>query len=324
MKHAIILENVNKSFMDKQSALPRWLSKEKPKKFTVVNNVSLKVQEGEIFGILGPNGCGKSTIVRMMATLLVPDSGNIKVKGIDVIKNPEKVKKIVNRVSVEASFFKSLSPKENLLYAARLYGIPDKEAKKRFTHILEELNFPKALVDQPIRKCSRGQQQKIAIARSFLSKPEVLLMDEPTTGLDPKSKQDVHEFLKAYMQKHKIAILLCSHDMDEVDRLCKNIAIMDSGKILDQGTSKELKSKLKRRLYELESKDKAALKKIKFVKNVTEEDGNLRFELEKDFSTKEIIKMLDKAKVEFHSFHKVPTTLEDVFIELTGKTLEEE
>jgi len=328
MKYAIIVDKVSKGFVDRAQLLPRWLTGAEIKKFYAVKGVSLKVKEGEIYGILGPNGCGKSTLIRMMATLLVPDRGRVLIKGHDVVINANKVKPLINRVSVDASFFKSLSARENLLYAGRLFGLEDKVTEERFLRILDEINFPKKLIDEPIRKCSRGQQQKVAIVRSFLSEPEVLLMDEPTTGLDPKSKKDVHTFIKDYMKAHEITIFLCSHDMDEIDRLCKKISVMDSGKILAEGTSKELKAMLGRKVYEIESetflKVRKALESIKGISNIKAEDGTVGFEMDQKLSLQKLVIALEKKKVKYQSIHNVRVTLEDVFIELTGKTLGDE
>ena len=206
-----------------------------------VNHVSLTVQAGEIFGILGPNGSGKSTLIRLIATLLIPDGGRLTVFGHDVSENPRVVQTLINRVSVEASFFKKLSPMENLLYGARLYAVPASEAKRRVKTILARLGLEAKTLYQPMEEMSRGMQQKVAIARAFLSEPRLLLLDEPTTGLDPRSKREVQAFVRELRDQHGTTILLTTHDMNEAEALCDRIAIIDGGNIVALDTPAELK-----------------------------------------------------------------------------------
>lgn len=214
-------------------------------RFTVaVDHVSFEMREGEIFGVLGPNGGGKSTLIRLISTLLLPDSGQIQVFGHDVVRQSMAVQKLINRVSVEASFFKKLSPLENLLYGARLYGMDGKETYRQIFEILTRLGLEKRAITNPMEEMSRGMQQKVAIARALLSKPKLLLLDEPTTGLDPRSKREVQAVVKELREKHGTTILLTTHDMVEADLLCDRIAIMNSGKIMALDTPVALKSQL--------------------------------------------------------------------------------
>lgn len=214
----------------------------KPEKETLraVDNISLDVGIGEIYGILGANGSGKSTLIRLISTLLLPDAGSIHVFGDDVVTNSLKVRKVMNRVSVEASFFKRLSSAENLIYAARLYGISAEEAAIKAHHILERLGFDAKRMDEEMEQLSRGMQQKVAIARALLTTPMLLLLDEPTTGLDPKSKRDVQAFIEEIRSERNAVIVLTTHDMAEAERLCDRIAIIDNGKFIAEGTVKEL------------------------------------------------------------------------------------
>ncbi len=206
-----------------------------------VNNVSLEVQEGEIFGVLGPNGSGKSTLIRLMATLLLPDGGNLNIFGHDVVADPLEVQRLINRVSVEASFFKKLSPMENLIYGARLYGMAGAETKKRVVEILTRLGLEERSIFRPMEEMSRGMQQKVAIARALLSKPRVLLLDEPTTGLDPRSKRDVQAVIEELRDENGTTMLLTTHDMTEADILCDRVAIMDKGSVVALDTPENLK-----------------------------------------------------------------------------------
>jgi ABC-2 type transport system ATP-binding protein len=213
----------------------------KPAKVVAVDNVSFSVHEGEIFGVLGPNGSGKSTLIRLLATLLLPDGGSIQVFGHDVAREPMKVQRLINRVSVEASFFKKLSPMENLIYGARLYGLEGKETRRKVLDILTRLGLEKRTIYQPMEEMSRGMQQKVAIARALLSQPRLLLLDEPTTGLDPRSKREVQAVVREMRDQQGTTILLTTHDMLEADSLCDRIAIVDSGRIVALDTPLALK-----------------------------------------------------------------------------------
>jgi ABC-2 type transport system ATP-binding protein len=206
-----------------------------------VDHLSFDVQRGEIFGVLGPNGGGKSTLIRLIATLLLPDEGTVTVFGHDVNKEPLIAQRLLNRVSVEASFFKKLSPMENLLYGARLYGISGSEIREQVGMILKRLNIPDKNINRPMEEMSRGMQQKVAIARALLSKPLLLLLDEPTTGLDPRSKREVQSFVWELREQHGTTILLTTHDMVEAENLCDRIAIMDNGRIVALDTPPNLK-----------------------------------------------------------------------------------
>lgn len=206
-----------------------------------VDRVSFEVREGEIFGVLGPNGSGKSTLIRLIATLLLPDSGSIQVFGYDVVRQSMEVQRLINRVSVEASFFKKLSPMENLLYGARLYGLEGRETRQRVLEILARLGLEKRSIYQPMEEMSRGMQQKVAIARALLSRPRLLLLDEPTTGLDPRSKREVQAVVRELNREAGTTILLTTHDMLEADTLCDRVAIIDNGKIVALDTPQALK-----------------------------------------------------------------------------------
>jgi ABC-2 type transport system ATP-binding protein len=207
-----------------------------------VDHLSFDIYQGEIFGVLGPNGSGKSTLIRLIATLLVPDGGRITVFGHDVVKEAMATQRLINRVSVEATFFKKLSPMENLLYGARLYGVDSAQIRREVHGILKRLEIPDKYVHRPMREMSRGMQQKIAVACALLSSPSLLLLDEPTTGLDPRSKREVQNFVRELRDRHNTTILLTTHDMVEAEKLCDRIAIMDGGRIVAMDTPDRLKA----------------------------------------------------------------------------------
>jgi len=247
---ALIVDNVVKAFhKDKPSAWKRLVGKQDatPKrKVMAVDHMSFSVPRGEIFGVLGPNGSGKSTLIRLVSTLLTADTGTVTVFGLDHVKREMDVKRMINRVSVDAAFFKKLSPMENLLYGARLYGVGRQEAERKALDILGRLGLERATIYEPMEEMSRGMQQKVAIARAFLSSPILLLLDEPTTGLDPRSKREVRAFVEELRDTHDATIVICTHDMDEADALCDRVAIIHDGKIVALDTPAALKAALPR------------------------------------------------------------------------------
>jgi ABC-2 type transport system ATP-binding protein len=194
--------------------------------------VSLSVARGECVAIIGQNGSGKSTLVRVLSTLLLPDGGRAEVFGHDVVREAKAVRRLVNRVSVEASFFKRMSATENLSYAARFYGLTPTITRARIPEILERVGFPTARSSAPMQDLSRGMQQKVALARALLTSPVLLLLDEPTTGLDPRSKREVQAFIRELRSLHDTTILLCTHDMEEAESLAERIGILHGGSLL--------------------------------------------------------------------------------------------
>jgi ABC-2 type transport system ATP-binding protein len=248
---ALVIEHVSKRFV--KGGTPRWFArgearKKGPRIVRAVEDVSLTIKRREILGVLGSNGSGKSTLIRLISTLLLPDSGRIEVFGHDVVREERAVQRLINRVSVEAAFFRKLSPMENLLYSARLYGVSGEEARRQIVAILTRLGIKPDRISQPLESMSRGMQQKVAIARAFLTAPILLLLDEPTTGLDPRSKQDVQAFVRELRDTHDATILLTTHDMDEADALCDRVAIIDGGRIVALDTAAGLKASVQRRL----------------------------------------------------------------------------
>ena len=235
---AVEVDGISKRFGQTRPRLMRWRKPTKEK--LALDRVSLHVDSGRITGILGANGSGKSTLIRILATLLTPDAGTASVFGNDVVRHPDEVRRHINRVSVEASFFKEMSPWENMLYAARLYGSGGQGTRGRVEAMLDRLGLPLETLDKPMKQLSRGQQQKVAIARSFLTSPSLLLMDEPTTGLDPRSKREVQELVLSIRRDRAATVLLCTHDLQEAEVLCDRVLVIDEGLVLAEGTPAEL------------------------------------------------------------------------------------
>jgi ABC-2 type transport system ATP-binding protein len=197
-----------------------------------LDDVTLTIARGECVAVLGQNGSGKSTLVRLLSTLLLPDRGSARVFGHDVVRDERAVRGIVNRVSVEASFFKKMSAAENLSYAARFYGLGPRQTRRRIPEILERVGFPADRASAPMEDLSRGMQQKVALARALLTSPTLLLLDEPTTGLDPRAKLEVQAFIREMRRRHDTTTLLCTHDMAEAETLADRVGILDGGRLL--------------------------------------------------------------------------------------------
>lgn len=229
-EHALEIRDISKRFKKKRGEYSYALK-----------GVSFDVRRGEVVGILGPNGSGKSTLVRALSTLTLPDTGSVRIFGVDAVEHPRVVQRLINRVSVEASFFKKLSSMENLLFGAKLYGVSDRESKPQIRAILESIGFDYKRVGEPMEHLSRGMQQKIALARALLTSPMLMLLDEPTTGLDPRSKKDVQALIRDIRRDHDSSILLCTHDMGEAEELCDRIGILLNGELIALDTPSALK-----------------------------------------------------------------------------------
>jgi len=239
---AVEVTKLVKSFRRERPGRP-WRRRASKREFhRAIDAVDLCVRDGEMVAIVGLNGSGKSTLLRILATLTIPDEGSARVFGRDVVADGHEVRRHVNRVSVEASFFKEMSPWENLSYATRLYGRGGKGTRAAAVAALTRLGLPRDTLDRPMKQLSRGQQQKVAIARSLLTSPSLLLMDEPTTGLDPRSKREVQGFVRDIRRQSGVTVLLSTHDLEEAERLCDRVIILDHGRILAQGTPEELRS----------------------------------------------------------------------------------
>ena len=202
------------------------------KRWPAIQGVTFTMARGECVAILGQNGSGKSTLVRLLSTLLINDGGEARIFGHDAFRETRAIRKLVNRVSVEASFFKKMSAAENLSYAARFYGMTPKQTRHKIPEILGRVGFPPERRNEAMEHLSRGMQQKVALARALLTSPVLLLLDEPTTGLDPRSKLEVQEFIKEVRRLHDATILLCTHDMNEAETLADRIGILDRGELL--------------------------------------------------------------------------------------------
>ena len=227
---AVDVQDLRKEFFRRDAA--RTGLRKRRRRVAALEGITFTIERGECVAILGQNGSGKSTLVRVLSTLLLPDGGRATIFGHDVLKEPRAVQRIVNRVSVEASFFKKMSSEENLAYAARFYGIPPSKTRTAIPEILARVGFPVNRRHEGMEHLSRGMQQKVALARALLTSPVLLLLDEPTTGLDPRSKLEVQNFIREVWTSHDATILLCTHDLREAEILADRVGILDRGRLL--------------------------------------------------------------------------------------------
>jgi ABC-2 type transport system ATP-binding protein len=226
---AVEVKNLRKEFRRRDRRAGRFARK---RRMPALQNVTFTIARGECVAILGQNGSGKSTLVRLLSTLLIDDGGEARIFGHDAFKDTRIIRTLVNRVSVEASFFKKMSASENLSYAARFYGMPPSVTRTAIPEILEKVGFPADRRGESMENLSRGMQQKVALARALLTSPVLLLLDEPTTGLDPRSKLEVQQFVREVRATHDATILLCTHDMAEAEALADRVGLLDRGELL--------------------------------------------------------------------------------------------
>jgi ABC-2 type transport system ATP-binding protein len=247
---AVEVNNLRKEFYRRDAT--RTHMRKRRKRVAALEGVTFTMERGECVAILGQNGSGKSTLVRLLSTLLLPDDGSATIFGHDVVKESRPVQRLVNRVSVEASFFKKMSSEENLAYAARFYGIPPSVTKTDIPEILGRVGFPVGRRHEAMENLSRGMQQKVALARALLTSPVLLLLDEPTTGLDPRSKLEVQDFIRDVWTTHDATILLCTHDISEAEVLADRVGILDRGQLIALDPADALKER-----YEVETLEEA-------------------------------------------------------------------
>ena len=312
MAYAIETDNLTKKFSD----------------LTAVDNVSLKVNEGEIFGLLGPNGAGKTTLISMLVTLKKPTSGTAKVNGFDIHKNPDGVRKSIGIIFQDPSLDEELTAFENLELHAAMYGISKAEREKRIIEVIETVEL-KDRLNTVVKTFSGGMRRRLEIARALLHYPKVLFLDEPTIGLDPQTRKHVWDYIKKLKEEHGITILLTTHYMDEADSLCDRIAIIDQGKVIVLDSGKALKDSLGGDTLKIETnqaeKLQNALKGMKGVKDTKILEGRLQLRVE--FGEKKILEVVEAAKknnIEILSVGLHKPTIDDVFLHYTGKTIREE
>lgn len=295
--------------------------------FTAVDEISFSVEHGEIFGLLGPNGAGKSTLIRMMTTLIEPTSGTARVNGFDVRQSANDVRKSIGVIPQASTTDLDLSAEENLLIFAKLYGVPRDRRMKVIRDLLEAVELGQ-WGDKPVKNLSGGMRRRLEIARGLVHQPKVFFLDEPTTGLDPVSRVTVWDMLERLKKERDLTILLTTHYMDEADKLCEKIAIVDHGKLVALDSPFKLKTSIPgSNILEVSFSTVpegwlATMEGLPDVEKVTAHDHVFRILSNNGpKTTVELVEAARRADIKFSSLSVQSTTLDDVFMHYTGRQL---
>lgn len=291
-----------------------------------MDNLSLDICNNEVFGLLGQNGAGKTTIIHMLATLLKPTAGSATVNGFDIVKEPAKVRASIGIVFQAPSSDDMLTGYENLKLHSLLYNVPRKIREKRISDVLELVDLTERQHDQ-VKKYSGGMRRRLEIARGILHKPKILFLDEPTLGLDPRSRESMWKYIRKLVQEEKITIILTTHYMEEADFLCDRIGILDRGKIIALDTPSQLKEIvsgndiIKLRLEKKDEDYDTLLKDLSFIHRIsTDVDGSVILLVEN--ASRNLPKILKKVNAESVEFSN--RNLNDVFIHFTAQETKEQ
>lgn len=291
-----------------------------------MDNLSLDICNNEVFGLLGQNGAGKTTIIHMLATLLKPTSGSATVNGFDIVKEPAKVRASIGIVFQAPSSDDMLTGYENLKLHSLLYTVPRKIREKRISDVLELVDLTERQHDQ-VKKYSGGMRRRLEIARGILHKPKILFLDEPTLGLDPRSRESMWKYIRKLVQEEKITIILTTHYMEEADFLCDRIGILDRGKIIALDTPSQLKEIvsgndiIKLRLEKKDEDFDSLLKDLSFIHRISiDVDGSVILLVEN--ASRNLPKILKKVNAESVEFSN--RNLNDVFIHFTAQETKEQ
>jgi len=300
-------------------------TKKLTKKFdelVAVDNLNLQIKEGEIFGLLGPNGAGKTTTLLMLTTLKPPTSGTAIINSYDIVKQPDKVRKSIGIVFQDPSSDEILTGYENLKLHGWLYDMPSTLREERIKEVLELVDLTDRKDDR-VKKYSGGMRRRMELARGLMHHPKILFLDEPTLGLDPQSRDVIWKYIEKLAKEKNMTIIITTHYMDEADKLCNRLAIIDRGKIVVLGSPKELKKELGGDIIRLkaENLDISGLKKLKYIKNISDCDGEICLTVtDASAHIQEILSTIGKVdSVEIRS-----PTLDDVFLHYTGRGMRQD
>jgi ABC-2 type transport system ATP-binding protein len=311
MSIAIDVKNIVKTFGD----------------FTAVKGISFQVEAGEIFGLLGPNGAGKSTLIRMMTTLIPPTSGTAVVSGFDIARQSDDVRRAIGVIPQAMTSDLELSVEENLIIFAKLYGVPRDKRKRLIDQLLEAVELTQWR-HKPVRMLSGGMRRRVEIARGLVHEPRVFFLDEPTTGLDPVSRVHVWELLKRVKEQRELTVLITTHYMDEADKLCDRIAIVDHGQLVALGSPLMLKASIPGKNFlevsfsEVPDAWSTRLSSLPHVEDVTSEGHVFRLASDNGpLTTTALMGAAAEAGIAVQSLSVHGTTLDDVFVHYTGSSL---
>jgi ABC-2 type transport system ATP-binding protein len=292
-----------------------------------LDGLSFTVNKGEILGLLGPNGAGKTTIVRVLATLLRPDSGKVKIDGIDVVSNPAEIREIIGLAGQYAAVDEILTGRQNLEIVGRLYHLPRTVIRTRISEVLKQMDLEDA-ADRAVKTYSGGMRRRLDLGASLMFTPKVLFLDEPTTGLDPKTRRDLWATIKKLVSEG-VTLLLTTQYLEEADELADRIVVIDGGKVIAEGTSKELKRKLRGDVLEIELEKTSMLdpakklleSSLKTSVEVQKQLRQLRLPVSNGVADLETsIKLMKTNKLTVTHINLSQPSLDDVFLELTGKS----
>ncbi|MBK1810927.1 ABC transporter ATP-binding protein [Clostridium sp. YIM B02505] len=295
----------------------------------VLDNVSFNIKKGEIFGLLGPNGAGKSTLINLMVGLLKMDKGQVIIGGNDISKETIRAKERIGLVPQEIALFESLNAKENLEYWGGLYGLKGKLLKERIDEAIE-ISALKDHLKNPVKKYSGGMKRRLNIAAAMMHHPEVLIMDEPTVGVDPQSRNHIFEVVKKMNKDFSTSIIYTSHYMEEVELLCDNILILDLGKEVAYGSKEELKRMVTSdKVIKIKALGKLeelafAMKKLQNIRGTEVINDEIKVICNEVMTINEILQVISEYKISVKNIGIEEPSLEEVFLTLTGKNLRDE
>ncbi|OPX50141.1 ABC transporter ATP-binding protein [Clostridium thermobutyricum] len=304
------IKNVTKRFDDK----------------LVLDNVSFEVYEGEIFGFIGPNGAGKSTLINIMTSLLSPDSGEIKICGYDIVNESIKAKENIGYVPQDLALLEGLTAFDNLEFFGALYGLKGKLLKERINEALEISGLMEKKKEK-VKKFSGGMKRRLNIAIGILNHPKVLILDEPTVGIDPQSRNHIFTFIKRISKEWGTTVIYTSHYMEEVEELCNRVFIIDLGQEIAYGTKNEIKNsvssnnKISIELEKVSGEVILDLREVKGILNILDKENEIILTIDKNFKMGNVLLVLENRNIEIKKISYEEVKLEDIFLTLTGKSL---
>lgn len=296
--------------------------------FTAVDNISFEVADGEVFGLLGPNGAGKSTTVSMISTVVPATQGEIIIGKNSLLKNPIACKKLMGIVPQDLALYEALSAKDNLEFFGSLYGLKGKELQSKTEEVLDIIGL-KDKKNQDVGEFSGGMKRRVNIGVALMNSPKLLILDEPTVGIDPQSRNHILETVKRLNETMKMTVIYTSHYMEEVEFLCSRVGIMDHGKLIALGNKEELKQKLNAcdaLTISVTSANQSSIDKVKNIpgtKNVSFKNDTLSLLVTPDKNILEIMDSIKNLGIKITSFKYDQVNLESIFLQITGKSLRE-